>query len=851
MSLSSRSSCPVFALALSCTVPAGAAFAQAALEPAPDITVSAPDGFVDLTEDRTLVVDVFFGGARIGEALVAVSPNSVRFLEVGNLVALLPRLSDPEAVEAMLSAASLAANADLTCTSSVDQRTCGRLSPEQIGVIFDRERFRLDIFVNPRLLEIRDDFQDRYLPPPEPGLSMMNTVSGTASGRTAGGSQYYSLQDQLVLGWGDRRIRADMSVASEVGAGIERLTIEWDRPEQRYLAGALWAPGNGVAGQRKLLGLGFESQIDTRRDRDAILGSPVIVFLDRRARVDVVRDGRVLGSWIYEAGNQRLDTSSLPEGSYEIHLRIHEAGQPVREERRFYTKSRRIPSDGRTDFFAYGGLLVDSPRAGSIKPSDRPFVQGGIAQRITANLAFDGTLQATDQVASIEFGTTLLTPVAHLRAAVIADTTGARGTMMQLTSSGVSPLNFSLDFRRIEGGEGDGPWALIGGDLSTSRATGFDLANYWHRTDYTQLGGIVSYSMANVRFLGTLLYRDEAGQPARFSLGPSLEWDVLRRRSFQVTLRGDLFTTERGSSGFAGISLRLLDRNSTMTAVAGRRASGRDDDPLGDGAVGSVSGAWNVAAAGGELSVGAGAEHQPRQQDFFVSSELRHPVGALRGNFVRSEHDSGSTTQFAAAFQTTVAAGAGSLQVAGRTTTESMLVASVAGSREHDRFELLVDERIVGTIEGAESLTVPLPAYRAYQVRIRPVGKNLVSYDSSSREVGLYPGSVTRLSWISAPLTIKFGRLVDPDGRPIAGAAMTGKGLWSQTDDDGYFQVEIPEGEIVQVTLRDGATFAIELPPVSAGKLFADIGQMVCCDARALMVGALDPAIGATGGDSR
>ena len=98
MSLSSRSSCPVFALALSCTVPAGAAFAQAALEPAPDITVSAPDGFVDLTEDRTLVVDVFFGGARIGEALVAVSPGSVRFLEVGNLVALLPRLSDPEAV---------------------------------------------------------------------------------------------------------------------------------------------------------------------------------------------------------------------------------------------------------------------------------------------------------------------------------------------------------------------------------------------------------------------------------------------------------------------------------------------------------------------------------------------------------------------------------------------------------------------------------------------------------------------------------------------------------------------------------------------------------------------------------
>ena len=250
MSLTSRSSCHVLALALTCTTPAGAAFAQAAQEPLPDITVSAPEGFADLTEDRTLVVDVFFGGARIGEALVAVTPGSVRFLEAGNVVALLPRLSDPRAVETILSADSLPANAALVCTSSVDQRACGRLSPEQVGVIFDRERFRLDIFINSRLLEVQDDFHDRYLPPPEPGLSMINTISGTASGRTDGGSQYYGLQNQLVLGWGDRRMRADVSLASEVGAGIERLTFEWDRPEQRFLAGALWAPGNGIAGQR-------------------------------------------------------------------------------------------------------------------------------------------------------------------------------------------------------------------------------------------------------------------------------------------------------------------------------------------------------------------------------------------------------------------------------------------------------------------------------------------------------------------------------------------------------------------------------------------------------------------------
>ena len=52
---------------------------------------------------------------------------------------------------------------------------------------------------------------------------------------------------------------------------------------------------------------GIESQIDTRLDKDEILGSPVVVYLDQRARVDVMRDGRVLNSAMYEAGNQQVD----------------------------------------------------------------------------------------------------------------------------------------------------------------------------------------------------------------------------------------------------------------------------------------------------------------------------------------------------------------------------------------------------------------------------------------------------------------------------------------------------------------------------------------------------------------
>ena len=78
--------------------------------------------------------------------------------------------------------------------------------------------------------------------------------------------------------------------------------------------------------------------------------------------------------------------------------------------------------------------------------------------------------------------------------------------------------------------------------------------------------------------------------------------------------------------------------------------------------------------------------------------------------------------------------------VAGKTTTDSLIVVRANGARPGDRFEVLVNEQLAGTIVGNRPLTLALPTYRAYQVRIRPTGKDLLAYDSSPRSVGLNPG---------------------------------------------------------------------------------------------------------------
>lgn len=808
---------------------------------APTIAVGQPEGFANLTEARTLLVDIYFGGERRGEVQITTAPGSISFTDPAALMALLPELTDRAAVEAALSGGNLAANVHLACSTTTDPARCGRLSPGVVGVIFDRDRFRLDVFLNPRFLAVHDNIEEAYIPDPQRGLAMINQVAAVVSGQVGDADTFYNFQDSIVLASGERRLRADLSYANEIGFGAERIAFEWDRPGLRYSAGALWAPGSEIAGRRKLLGLGIETQIDTRLDRDEILGSPVVVYLDQRARIDILRDGRVLYSAIYEAGNQEIDTSSLPDGSYNIVLRIEEPGRAAREERRFFTKSRRIPSEGRTDFFAFAGVLIGDARQGSLNPTDHPYVQGGVAHRLGANWALSGGIEASDLGASAEIAATWLSPLALVRAAAVADDDGTYGGILQVMSAGTSRLSFNFDLRRIESDAGNpvplapAPPAVPGGAFGS-----IGLADY--QGSYTQGGGVISYSLASMRFMGTFHYRDDESDRARYSIGPSVEWDVMRKGPFTLTLRGDATATERGSAGFAGVQLRMFGARSSLTALGGARTSGIDGDELGEGAVAALSGSLSRDLAGGELSLGGGLDHQPRQDNLVASTEYRHQYGTLAGDLVHSTRPGDNVTQYSLGFQTTIAAGAGALEVAGKTTTESLVVARVDGARDNDRFEVLVNEQLAGTIDGAAPFTLALPPYRAYEVRIRSVGQDLVAYDNAARRIGLYPGTVARLDWRVSPVTIKFGRLVAPDGAPVRGASITGKGVWSETDDDGYFQIEAADDAKLTVTTRDGNSFPLALPRAAGGDDdIARIGAIECCSETGdIRLGALD-----------
>ena len=326
--------------------------------------------------------------------------------------------------------------------------SCGSLSPDSIGLIYDEDRFRVDLFINPRLLKTLAAAPDPFLPTPSAPLSLTSAVGVAASG-SIGGTPVYNLQNRTVIALHNARLRTSNSIASKLGWVVDDFVGEVDHRDLRYSAGLFWAPGDDFIGQRRIIGGGIGTQFDTRADRAISAAPRSSSFCPSRRAVEILVDGRLVSARSYPAGNNELDTSALGDGSYPILLRIHERSGAVRDEQRFFVKSAHIAPKGHPVYFAYAGVLANTRAHRPVSVSKTLFYQAGIAWRIDNAVALDLSAMGTQHKAILEAGGWLIARPVRARAAAIASSAGDLGGLLQLSSSGHGLVNFNFDLRRI------------------------------------------------------------------------------------------------------------------------------------------------------------------------------------------------------------------------------------------------------------------------------------------------------------------------------------------------------------------------------------------------------------------
>lgn len=788
----------------------------------PSIIVGVPTGFDDLVREQRALVDVFFGGRQVATAEAVFGPGRFRFVDAAALVRAIPAIAGREAVTAALSDPALDDHRALGCGIAQPGVACGGLRPAVAAIVFTEQRFRVDLFVNPTFLATRAAAAADYLPAPQPGFSLTHAFGGTLAGAAGQGAQF-TLGNSAILGLGAGRVRSELSWSSGRQPVADLLVAELDQRDWRISAGAFWAPGTELTGRRKVLGMSLASQTDTRVDRDQLQGLPLVVFLDQRARVDLMVGGRLVSTELYEAGNQALDTASLPDGSYEVIIRVTTTSGARREERRFFTRSNRVPPLGRDAWVATAGVLVNDADGrfplGAI--SRTPIYQLGWAHRVSPRVALRAGAVGGGNRHALQLGGTLIGRRLQVEASVLAAPGAGWGVYAHAGSPPGGRLSFNLDGRIVTTRDGK-PL------LPEAPAPVWIGPQPFRSASYAQASGDLAYQLGRAR-LAVAGSWTRAGGASRYSVGPNLRVPLVRTGNVEIVASGDYAFTERGRAGYIGLGVILSQGRKTFTADAGLRHSGRGASRQTAGHASLRGTVSSRVGETGEAQLAAGLSRDETATYALAEASLQNRTADFTASLARAMNGPGRS-QYALSFRTGMAVRGDAFALGAAEGGEAAVVARVVAAPE-DRFEVLINDVPRANLAGGQKAMIPLPAYRAYDVRIRAIGGGRGSYDTATRRVSLYPGSVAALAWRTRPALAIHARIVGPDGAPLARAAVAAGDNIAESDGDGSFVIQLDDARALSFRLPDGRGCTVPVGTVRGANGFAALGTLSCSPA--------------------
>jgi outer membrane usher protein FimD/PapC len=765
-----------------------------------------PPGFEDLAGKQRTEADVFFAGEYLTSAHIEFDPSHVEMLDPWPIVQSIPTLKDRQRIADAL-AGPLPINADALCTTR-NRSECGKLSPSVAAVTFDESRFRVDLFVNPRELLVQKLEIDRYLPPAEAGRSVLHNLRVSVAG--TGSNERHNIGGETFFASKQSRLRARYALSRE-GANLYEMSWQHDARDYEFEVGSFRAIGRNLAftGDVDMIGLRIATSTKTRTNLDTAGGTPILIFLPQRSRIDVFRGNELIDTRYYAAGNQQIDSSSFPEGAYEITLKIVEASGAERALTRFFSRSASMPPMGEPQYFLEAGTVADTFNHSVPHPLDATWMRVGTSHRLLDNLSVDAELLYAAHKGMVETGFLYLARRWNMHAGLMTSSSNDRGYSLRGDWM-LNDFNLSLDYRRVVANDPFAPgdeFALIRGSYTQGTATAsfpWGKGQAFIRARLNKRSG-QNYSGVGFSYWGSLFSRNRLSADFTFdsNFGSHRSWVQL------------------------GLTVRWQGRNEYTTFTPRLRAS-RDDaskhhmDAFFDGrwnrrqqfkGIGEVNEALYLTHDTDRSALGArfvATEHrhsdlefglQRHQDDTSLYYSMNHRFSIVNSNGRTTLGDGGS--------------GAGGV------------IINIVGDLSQ-KFQVLVDDRVVGYAQAQRPHVISLRAYETYHVRIKPVGDDIVGYDQASQRITLYPGNVASLTFEAKKLTVVIAQAQHTDGTPVQSSRFLNVEGYGATDANGWFQVEVGHRRPLQLKTRNGDFCEIAIAGIDAPDGLAVLDPLVC-----------------------
>jgi hypothetical protein len=788
-------------------------------------TTGVPAGFERFLEPQLTAVDLYFGGKLVVTTLAEYTPERITLLDPDKVAASIPQLAEPQQLIAFLSQ-PLPSNADRVCTRP-GQPLCGRLSPDIAGVIFNENRFRADLFINPDLLRDARPDDDLYLPPPDrEAVTVVQNLSALATGNNNADDQF-SLYGMTRAGYHGHYGFADWISTDEQGISFDQAGYTHLLRDHEVTAGLFEPDTSALRSLRRDLIAGgrVAVSLNRRQDTDSIISTPIDIFLPVRGRVDIFRDGRLLSSGFYEAGNQLIDSNRLPNGSYLIDIVITDDSGNSRTEQQLFVKSSLLPPPGRPKWFIEAGQ-VRLRTADEVMPddADTSILRSGYRWRQNDILSWGLASAVTDDQALAELSGNFFTDWSELGGEVFTSSEGGSGWGMRGSARWWKTI-FSVTTQRNNADDQDfldeAPYPLLPTDrwLHSLQASRPVFNNGLLSINHSYSGsepGESSHRTA-MRYVHT---QNLGNGKALTYTGELARIDGDNR--FQLSVQWRATSYHWNHSAQADWTSSDLDETEGVAATAGTRWY--DREVLAD-----------------DLQVGANARFDKDSRSLNLDADHRSQYGRGRAAVTVANSDDQDTRQYLVGYDTSIVLDERQrLSMGGQQPADSAVVLNLEGA-EDVMFDVAVDGQRQFTARGGGRVPVTLPAYDQYVLSINDRGTTMASFDGEPRSTTLYVGDVDTLDYEVQHINVLVSRLFAVNRvcsdvtnecyeipLPMASTLVRGVKGVVFTDSEGYFQAEVASTQQTLEAEFDGLPCTIDLSQLTAQNGILRASRLYC-----------------------
>ncbi len=823
-----------------------------------------PSGFEVLAKNphQDTYVSFFYDGVFITNVMADFSDNNIKIKNPNLIVEKIPHLNQAKKAEMIKGlSGSLPTHPELLCPYGQGVQ-CHTLSPEVVGVIFDAQNYRADVFVNPDYLDIIRHDHDA-LPNSSAGFSVLsqNLVQATK----IQGFRGATWGNTTILGDGNNELSGNFSYTqswtdpnpiSNTGGQTE-ITRQFNLNSVtagRYQNGVLYQAGmiNQNAGEfftsPTLGGVNIQNYGIFTDLSSEIVGSPLVVYLPMAGTVVVKKQGQILAAVSLPPGKQSLDTTTFPVGSYNVDITITTQTGEVSTQTQFYVKQTTLPEYGHHNFDVAVGVLQKSSYNQSLNQivSSPSFMNVPIFSYYDMRKIQDHLGLSSGVITSGP--RTYLSEVLHYYQHNIDFSPG--GAISSQGDSGVRlGADYSNSFMSL-GFQGFKTWPKQAFLLNNSTSP-LSLINQSSATFYP-LPMSLSQAQGNISFfrwgnqinLGGGWYKNFDGSISKTEnisynrtliqseTGNLLLGLSLTHQNQQVaTLGGMTSVVEENTIGLASLTYNFFTPVVTGDAVLKLSNQLPDLDgnqPYQPGFLTSVGHASQTDTQHGWTVTGS-LDAERHYQSGGLSFNGVTPMVSGDFSVTRNLFDPGygqNNNQYNLSLQSTVAYAGGHLALGSSQGYSTGIVVEV-DSEKPAEFSLYDNDYFIGRLSTNQPHSLFVMPYSVHRFTIQPGGQDIYHFDQNPKETVLYQGNVEYLHWALEKQYILFAKIVDKTGKPLVNYLLDNQGEYDTTDDFGYVQAGLtPSMTSLTFVGIQGDRCLVSLPKTLSQKISGNVAVL-------------------------